>query len=176
MTETENKPARPNDVRYWHELIDASFMLWFENGRDAKKVVETLKTDPVWREIAMIEEDEQVPHPNTIKRWAKDKFWDYKASQKMRELSPQRIQAAALEMAYGSEEAAKSLIRIASGKDVVSTDKIVADAAKFVVQSVVGDSIVEVVKPVIQESVDIDNLETMEDVVLAEQRIRELSG
>lgn len=166
--------SRPQSFRYWTEIIDAAFILWFENNQDEHAVVKILHEDPMWREIAMIEDDDQIPQAQTIRRWVKKYWWKERAADKMRELSPLRIQAAALELAYGSEDAAKSTMRIAKGHNVTREDRTVLEAAKFVLQSTLGDSIVSVVKPAVTQSIEIESLDTMEQIVEAEQKLREL--
>lgn len=166
--------ARPQDVRYWQEVEQVAFLIWFENNGNYKKVEEILNTDPMWRELARLEEGEKAPTHRTIRRWADDNFWSIKAAQKMQEAIPLKVRAAAQIIAYGTEDAAKSMMRIAKGQDVNRDDRTVMEAAKFVLNSTLSDSISTVIKPVVEQTVDISNLETMEEIVEAEQRIREL--
>jgi hypothetical protein len=161
---------------YWIELEQTAFILWFENHGDFNKVLEILQTDPVYRDLAKLEEGDKLPELQTLRRWARNGFWKHQAQEKMKELIPFKLEAAALAMAYGSEDAANSMMRIARGENVTREDRTVMDASKFILQSTLGDSIVGVVKPVVQKTVDMGSLETMDDIVEAEQRLREIES
>lgn len=170
------KDKSAHGTRYWHEIEDAAFIAWFRHGRSFSKVVDLLTNDDEYRALALLEEGDPVPQAQTVRKWARDNLWEIKAEQKMRELAPYAIRFAAAEIAAGAKDAAQSMMRIARGENVTREDRTVMDAAKFVLQSSIGDSIAQMAKATIQESIDMSQIETMEDAIEAERKIKELES
>jgi len=160
--------------RYWREIEDAAFLIWFKDGRNLKTVQEKLETDEAYRTIARLEPNDPIPNIKTLQRWKTNGMWDIKAVVKMQELVPFNIEHAAVELAYGAKDAASSMMRIARGENVTREDRTVMDAAKFVLTTAIGDSVAGVLKPKVEDAFDGKKYETMQEIVEAEQRQREL--
>jgi hypothetical protein len=166
MSETPaTRPQGTVGTRYWTELEDAAFVLWFKHGRSMTRVHKLLTEDP----------DDPIPSIRTLTNWAKKNRWQDEAQERMRALAPQAIQLAALEIAYGAHDASMEVMRIARNINVTREDKTVLEAAKFVIESTVGDSIATLVKPTIQRTINTDNVATMQDAIEAERQYRELA-
>jgi hypothetical protein len=134
-----------------------------------------LTEDQAARDLACIDPDDPIPSIRTLTNWAKNNRWQDEAQERMRALAPQAIQLAALEIAYGAHDASMEVMRIARNINVTREDKTVLEAAKFVIESTVGDSIATLVKPTIQRTINTDNVATMQDAIEAERQYRELA-
>ena len=163
----------PRTIRYSNDVKQTAFLIWFRHGRSTRVVHEKLASDEEYRDLAGFVEGDPVPPVRTLNAWCKNGFWELNAQDKMRELAPMAIRHAAVEIAYSSQDAGRTITRIARGDDIRPGDKLALDAAKFVVQATVGDSVANLARPTVTTAIDMSKLETMEDIVAAEKALME---
>jgi hypothetical protein len=161
---SNNAGKYPDDVEW------TCFLLWWETcDRNASKVAERIAEDEEYRAMAGLEPGDRTPDHETIRRWAREKFWDLRATDKMREAAPWRIQAAGTRIAYQSQRAAEVVNEIMEKPNPTPGDKIRLQAALEQLKMTVGNSVVEYARPALSKSVDLTKLETVEDVEAAER-------
>jgi hypothetical protein len=59
-------------TRYWREIEDAAFLIWFKHGRNLATVKEKLENDEAYRTIARLEPGDPIPTIKTLQRWWKN--------------------------------------------------------------------------------------------------------
>lgn len=158
-------------VSYSRETVNTAFMLWFgECKRNCTEVAKLLKHNEAAREQAGLLDRSESPGADTIKRWEREEFWELKAADYMREAAPWRSQYAAINMAYGSQEASQIITELLKQETLTKSDDIRLNNAWRVFNATVADTVSQFMKPKVEEALAAENLETIEDIRAAEMR------
>jgi hypothetical protein len=163
---------------YSDVLHEVAFELWAGDcARDASRVARVLSTDDVWRQTAGLVEDDPGPSVDTIARWVRVEDWDRKYIALIQEALPHTVAAAAVTLVNAAKPAAEELARlIATGEKLSMSDRIKADACKYVLTTVLGENVASVARPVVDRAIDIQDLSKMSLEELAEVERQLLGG
>ena len=170
--------GRTHVAPYPDALHEVAFELWAgECGRDTTRVARVLSTDPAWRQTAGLAPDDPGPSVDTITRWVRHEDWEQKYITMLQEALPHTVAAAAVTLVHAAKPAAEELARlIATGEKLSMSDRIKADACKYVLTTVLGDNVATAAQPVLKHAIDIRNLREMSPDELAEAERRMLEG
>lgn len=156
-------------MTYPIEVERTAFLIWFEHGRNCAGVVDQLRENEYYRELAGLNPGDEPPKVETIRRWEREHFWELKAVDAMREVLPSRLQSAGTYMAYKTHDAALKLGEMLDKDVLTSSDKIRKEIAMDILRTGgVVDNLMKYTRPIIKQAIDAKELDSPEAIRAAE--------
>lgn len=156
-------------MAYPIEVERTAFLIWFEHGRNCAGVVDQLRENEYYRDLAGLGPDDDIPRVETIRRWVVEEFWELRALDAMREVLPHRLQSAGTYMAYKTHDAAQVMGQLLEKPVLLPGDKIRKEIAMDILRTGgVADNVAQYARPIIKQSIEARELDSPEKIRAAE--------
>ena len=137
-------------------------------------VAHLLANDALCREAAGLRPGDPAPDVATVRRWVQDADWPARWQQTMADAAPFSLRIAALRIATAAPGAAATLAHLATTSERLGAgDRVRADAAKAILGMTLGDTIADHARAMVNHTVDMSKLHTIEDLEAAEKALTE---